>query len=217
MATQFFTLRIEMAQQATLLVLFLVFAAAILIQFMLIKPSSTIELFKGKKKSKKSSKKSKGKKKSSKKSKGKKKSSKSKGKKKSSKSKDKKKSSKGMAGAKTTSGDYVNCPKGYTCSPSGASPLSFSEVVGSLLSPSLPDSRDMKDKLHAAVDSSYSGQTPANCPSDSTNCAIASRQMGNPAIPASNCANGLTPGPAPYNSNDYIRKDSIPCYGCNLK
>jgi hypothetical protein len=113
--------------------------------------------------------------------------------------------------------DYVNCPKGYTCSPSGSSPLSFSEVVGSLLSPSLPDSRDMKDKLHAAVDNSYVGQTPSNCPSDVTNCAISSRQMGNPSIPSSSCANGLIPGPAPYNSNDYVKKDSIPCYGCNLK
>ena len=214
-----------MAQQATLLVLFLVFAAAMLIQFMLVSPS-TIELFKAKKKKgKKSSKKKKGKKSSKKKSGKKKKSSKksSKGKKSSKKpvkkveKKPVKTTSKTTMEPKTSGGDYVNCPKGYTCSPSGASPLSFSEIVGSLLSPSLPDSRDLKDKLHAAVDNNFSGQTPSKCPSDITNCAIASRQMGNPSIPSSSCTNGLRPGPAPYNSNDYIKKDSIPCYGCNLK
>ena len=91
---------------------------------------------------------------------------------------------------------YVNCPKGYTCTPSGSSPMAFSEVVSSLLSPSLTDSRDMKDKLCASVDKSYKGQKPSKCPSDKTNCDIASRQM--------------------YNPNDYVKKDSIPCYGCNL-
>jgi hypothetical protein len=75
--------------------------------------------------------------------------------------------------------------------------MPFSEIVSSLLSPSLTDSRDMKDKLCASVEGRYKSQKPSRCPSDRTNCDIASRQMSNP--------------------NDYIRKDSIPCYGCNLK
>jgi hypothetical protein len=119
-----------------------------------------------------------------------------------------------MIGAKHPSSDYVNCPKGYTCSPSGASPLPFSQVVGSLLEPSLDDSRDMNDQLYASVSGSCSGKVPLNCPSDKTNCAIASRQMGNPSISHSTCGNGL---PTPCNTNDYIKKDNIPCYGCNLK
>ena len=230
-----------MDKQATLLILFLVFAGAIFIQYTLVSNQSSsissIEFFKGKKKKSKSS--SKGKKKSKSSSKGKKKSkSSSKGKKKS------KSSSKSKAGTTSSKGDkktstsaspaalaastsaaalaagsspatlasrgakaaaapggYVNCPVGYTCTPTASSPLSFSEVVGSLISPSLPDSRDMTDKLHASVDKSYKGKTPSGCPSDLTNNAIASRQMNMP----NDC-----------DTNSYIKKDSIPCYGCSL-
>jgi hypothetical protein len=100
------------------------------------------------------------------------------------------------------SDNYVKCPKGYSCSPGGGSQIPLAGILGSLLSPSLPDSRDMKDKLYASVDNQCSGNVPTKTVSDATNCAIASRQMENPSLP--------------FNSNDYIKKDSIPCYGCNL-
>jgi len=225
-----------MAKQATLIVLFLIFAAAIFIQYMLISaPISSIEYFKGKKKrkakkggSKKGSSKKRGSKKGSAKKKSSKKGSAKKGssKKGSAKKGSSKKGSSKKGSAKKTDvkkpataaaaaaaaaapKGYVNCPVGYTCTPTASSPLAFSEVVGSLISPSLPDSRDMKDKLNAAVDSSYKGKTPSGCPSDSTNSAIASRQM---SMPGGGCSDSS----GRYDMNSYVKKDSIPCYGCSL-
>ena len=40
----------------------------------------------------------------------------------------------------------------------------------------------------------------------------------NPSCPQSSGSNQYDDSiPAPFNSNDYIRKDSIPCWGCKLK
>jgi len=102
--------------------------------------------------------------------------------------------------------------------------MKFSDVVGSLLSPSLPDSRDLKDKLHAAVDSTVdeTSKTQKACAQPRSNCAIATRRVSkhteDKSCPHSD-DNSLGSNAMPYvaNMNDYVKKDSIPCYGCNLK
>jgi hypothetical protein len=133
------------------------------------------------------------------------------GKKKSPKGMGKKKSPKGMGKKKS--------PKGQGLKGSG---MKFSDVVGSLLSPSLPDSRDLKDKLHAAVDNidnmNSKGYSGCGVPTRSAGCAKNS-SYGN--IPSGTCASpdyGVASNAMPYgvDMNDYIKKDSIPCYGCNL-
>ena len=92
--------------------------------------------------------------------------------------------------------------------------MKFSDVVGSLLSPSLPDSRDLKDKLHAAVD-----YTVDNASSESTTAL--SHKSRNGHMPSGVCASSDKSSASdamPYgiDMNDYVKKDSVPCYGCNI-
>jgi hypothetical protein len=90
--------------------------------------------------------------------------------------------------------------------------MKFSEIVGSLVSPSpsLPDSRDLKDNLHAAVsytiDATMGGEESG------------SSGMHNLSGSCSSKSSNLSANSMPYNvnMNDYIRKDSIPCYNCNF-
>ena len=96
--------------------------------------------------------------------------------------------------------------------------MKFSEIVGSLVSPSpsLPDSRDLKDRLHAAVD--YTVDSTIG--SSSTGSSSMSSSYSNQNVDG-NCASNVSNISAdsmPYNvnMNDYIKKDSIPCYNCNL-
>jgi len=219
-----------MAQEATLVVLFLVFVGAIFIHYML----TNIEPFKekkgsrknrlGKKGSGKNSKgmKGSGKKRSGKNSRG----MKGSGKKRSGKNRSgknrsgKNRSGKNRSGKKRSGKNSrgmkrpgKNCPGNNRAS--GPQGMKFSDVVGSLLSPSLPDSRDLKDKLHAAVDYTVdnaslesstrpSPRIPRNGNMPSGVCASSDRSSASNAMP--------------YNidMNDYVKKDSIPCYGCNI-
>jgi len=191
-----------MARGATLSVLLLVFGAAVLIQFMF----TTLEHFKNKKKSgkkltgkKKSGKKKSGKKLTGKKKSGKKMSGKNKsGKKMSGKNKSgkkmsgKKRSGKKMSGKKMSgkkvSGKTVLSTASVSMTQPGKKHKDMSDVVGALT-----------DKLHDSI----AGIKPEikNKPGVSRHCEPA------PYCPglSSNC-----------DSDDYIKKDNIPCYGCNL-
>ena len=105
--------------------------------------------------------------------------------------------------------------------------MKYSDIIGSLLSPSLPDSRDLKDKLHAAVDYTVddnlagacmgAGGTDKTC---NTTTSINKGYAKSKAVPGScsSVPNNVASSAAPYsvNLNEYIKKDSIPCYGCNL-
>jgi hypothetical protein len=106
--------------------------------------------------------------------------------------------------------------------------MKFSDVIGSLLSPSLPDARDMKDKLFAPADLASACQNLAG------SCAVAKRNASlnqcsgntnnvrgcdsnNPTNDNCTSSANIASNAMPYvtNMNDYIKKDSIPCYGCN--
>jgi len=245
-----------MAQQATIVVLLLVFVGAIFIHYML----TNIEPFKVKKQSQKKrlGKKLSGKKRSGKKLSGKRRSGKSlsgkrlsgkrlsrmkyprkkrsgkrlSGKSRSGKSRlGKRRSGKSRSGkrrsGKSRSGkrlSRMNYPrKKHSGKRSIYSGMKFSDVVGSLLSPSLPDSRDLKDKLHAAVEQSVDTtvtSTP-NCikPRDTRGCVPSKpTKQFNPSGSCASPDNGIASDAMPYNIdlNDYIKKDSIPCYGCNI-
>ena len=60
---------------------------------------------------------------------------------------------------------------------------------------------------------SGSGSGSGSCDSGSGSCAAASSASDSCSQGSDYLAN--SPG-APFNSNDYIRKDSIPCWGCKL-
>jgi len=98
--------------------------------------------------------------------------------------------------------------------------MKFSDIVGSLLSPSMTDSADLKDQLHAAVDSTLNnmqmdGRSSCAPPRRPNNCAIASRVTA--TCPQSSGSYAQDAMPYVANMDDYVKKDSIPCYGCNLK
>ena len=100
--------------------------------------------------------------------------------------------------------------------------MKYSDVMGSLLTPSLPDSRDLKDKLHAAVDRNITEAvlTRKTCSEPRSNCAITTRQPlseKSNSCPGSNMIDLGNAVPYVTNMNEYIKKDRIPCYGCNLK
>jgi hypothetical protein len=166
-----------MAQKATLVILFLVFAVAIFIHYLL----TNVEAFKNKKRAGKKS-----------------------------------RSSKNRMGKKSRS------------SGGGSSGMKFSDVIGSLLSPSLPDTRDLKDKLFAPADlANACNIPPRNCNIVNTNSSL-NKCIGNtnnvngcnsmnPSNDNCTSKSNVASGAMPYvtNMNDYIKKDSIPCYGCN--
>jgi len=96
--------------------------------------------------------------------------------------------------------------------------MKFSEIVGSLVSPSpsLPDSRDLKDNLHAAVN--YTIDATMGGEESGSSGMYGSSGMQNVSGSCSSKSSNLSANSMPYNvnMNDYIRKDSIPCYNCNL-
>jgi hypothetical protein len=225
-----------MAKQATIIVLLLVFVGAIFIHYVL----TAVEGFKNKKRRNLKSKS--GKRKSGKRS-GKKRS----GKKRSGKKRSGKRPAK-RPSASRPSASRLSAPRPSAPRPSAKrlsaprpsaqrdSGMKFSDVVGSLLTPSLPDSRDLKDKLHAAVDQTpnicYGGRTNVNrcpmeppqivntydgCREEANNCSMPLPQVSNSCSKPDTKNLGCDSMPYIADMDDYIRKDSIPCYGCNLK
>ena len=220
-----------MAKQATIIVLLLVFVGAIFIHYVL----TAVEGFKNKKRrnlKRKSGKRSPGKRSPGKRSPGKRSPGKrSPGKKRSGKRSPgrgrsgKKRSGKSRSGkkrsAKSPSAKSSSAKSSTTPYDNG---MKFSDIVGSLLSPSLPDSRDLKDRLHAAVDDTID-QTPTTYTGGRkgvSSCSMEEPQGRNAHYDPS-CSKydnkKLACDSMPYiaDMDDYIRKDNIPCYGCNLK
>jgi len=113
-------------------------------------------------------------------------------------------------------------PNNNNCSASSNSGMNYSDIMASMLTPSLPDSRDLKDKLHAAVDTTIKGtnKITRECNKPRSNCAITVRNPiseNNNICPGSNVLDLGDSIPYVANMSEYIKKDKIPCYGCNLK